>query len=299
MIPLEEDVRRIPVLKLIGIGSIGNRAIDYMIQQELKGVAFITVNTDVLEYQRSAAELRILLESSDFFGEETTTTVRESTLNAHDQINNALCGVDMLLVLVEMESGLEKSAALMIANMASALGIITMAVAITPIQYRLTASKAAVADLEQHVDSFIVLEDDQQSEINSLLLNLVAGISEPLTCSTMINFDMDEVRFMFSQSGQIHMGTAKYSGMNRAQQAVASIFASPLLAEVDISSVKGIWVSIKAARSIRMGELNVVVSSIRNRIPTSELTFSLIWDETNGDDLQVTVFFTTKIGPGY
>lgn len=56
---MEIDVNQFADIKVIGVGGGGNNAVNRMIQAGLKGVHFITVNTDAQALSLSLAEHKI------------------------------------------------------------------------------------------------------------------------------------------------------------------------------------------------------------------------------------------------
>ena len=51
----------VPKIKVIGVGGAGGNAVDRMIENDVQGVEFITVNTDAQDLKASLADKRLLI----------------------------------------------------------------------------------------------------------------------------------------------------------------------------------------------------------------------------------------------
>ena len=95
-------------IKVIGVGGGGSNAIDRMIQDEIRGVDFITVNTDAQALLRSSAQVRIRI------GDRVTrglgaggvpTIGARAADESEEDIADALRGADMVFIAAGMEIG--------------------------------------------------------------------------------------------------------------------------------------------------------------------------------------------------
>ena len=109
------------VIKVIGVGGGGGNAVDRMIENGVRGVEFITVNTDYQVLKLSKAETRILI------GKKTTNGLgaganpeigRKAAEEDADEIRDALSGTDMVFITAGMGGGTGSGAAPVIARIA-------------------------------------------------------------------------------------------------------------------------------------------------------------------------------------
>ena len=73
----EQFVKKEAVIKVIGVGGGGGNAVDRMIENGVRGVEFVSINTDFSVLQLSKADERILI------GKQTT-----KGLGAHYMISH-------------------------------------------------------------------------------------------------------------------------------------------------------------------------------------------------------------------
>ena len=108
-------------IKVVGVGGGGNNAVDRMIEENLKGVEFITINTDKQALGRSKATTKIQI------GEKITRGLGaganpeigcKSAEESREDILEALKGADMVFVTAGMGGGTGTGAAPVVAKIA-------------------------------------------------------------------------------------------------------------------------------------------------------------------------------------
>ena len=82
-------------------------------------------------------------------------------------------------------------------------------------------------------------------------------------------------------------------GVDRARIAAEQAVASPLLEGINLSGAKGVLVNITATRSLKMKEVNEVMSTVREfAAEDAHIIFGAVYDESMGDEIRVTVVAT-------
>ncbi|MBL8471825.1 MAG: cell division protein FtsZ [Rhodocyclaceae bacterium] len=310
IIDKEPSVSVSTIIKVIGVGGAGGNAVDHMIRCGVNGVEFICANTDAQALHRNAAPLKLQLGESGLGAGAKPDAGRSAAEEARERIADALRGANMVFITAGMGGGTGTGAAPVVAEIARELGILTVAVVTKPFAFegkRMSAAMAGIEELSQRVDSLIVILNDKLMEVlgddismkdafraaDNVLHNAVGGIAEIINFPGLVNVDFQDVKTVMSEMGMAMMGSACASGVDRARIAAEQAVASPLLEGVHLSGARGVLVNITASTSLKMKEVNEVMSTIREfAAEDSTVIFGAVFDEEMGDDLRVTVVAT-------
>ncbi len=299
-------------IKVIGVGGGGSNAVEHMIQSRVQGVEFICANTDAQALARSSAHRLIQLGRTGLGAGGKPDKGREAALMAEADIRAAIEGAHMLFITAGMGGGTGTGAAPVIAKMAKEMGILTVGVVTKPFDWeggrRMANAEEGLAELEQSVDSLIVVLNDKLHEelgedvtqdeafaaANDVLKNAVGGIAEIINVEALVNVDFEDVRTVMGEPGKAMMGTAVASGPDRARIAAEQAVACPLLEGVDMRGAKGVLVLISAAKgSLKLAESKLAMNTIRAfAAPDAHVIYGTAYDESLGDALRVTVVAT-------
>ncbi|MGA8004707.1 MAG: cell division protein FtsZ [Burkholderiales bacterium] len=301
-----------PIIRVIGVGGAGGNAINHMIEQGVEGVEFIAVNTDAQVLARNSARNQIQLGVSGLGAGAKPEEAREVALADRERLEETIAGAHMVFITAGMGGGTGTGAAPVVAEVARALGVLTVAVVTKPFGFegtkRMRLAEQGIEQLSQHVDSLIVILNDKLEDVlgedvtmddafraaDDVLNNAVAGIAEIINCPGLINVDFQDVRTVMSEQGMAMMGSAMASGIDRARIAAEQAIASPLLEGVMLAGARGVLVNITATRSsLKHGEVKAVMNTIRSfAAEDATIIFGAVYDEAMGDDLRVTVVAT-------
>src|SRR4030095_13018551 len=272
------------VIKVVGVGGCGGNAVDHMIAQGVRGVEFITANTDVQALKRNQAQNQLPLGSNitKGLGAGANPEIgRQAALEDRDHIAEAVAGADMLFVTAGMGGGTGTGAAPVVAEVAKDLGVLTVAVVTKPFAFegkRQRVAQDGIDALAQFVDSLIIVPNEKLIEVlgnqvtldqafraaNDVLHGAVAGIAEIISCPGMINVDFADVKTVMAEMGLAMMGSAKAAGADRARLAAEQAVACPLLEDINISDARGVLVNIFASRgSFQLQEMYDVMETIK------------------------------------
>src|SRR5918999_866408 len=125
-------------IKVIGVGGGGSNAVDRMIESEMRGVDFITVNTDGQALLRSQAPVRIRI------GDRVTRGLgaggnpevgKKAAEESQEELTEALRGADMVFITAGMGGGTGTGAAPVVAGLARDLGALTVGVVTLPFAF--------------------------------------------------------------------------------------------------------------------------------------------------------------------
>ena len=126
-----EDQTTFASIKVVGCGGGGNNAVNRMVDAGLKGVEFISINTDRQALALSNANTKIQI------GEKLTKGLgagavpevgRRAAEESREEIAQALKGADLVFVTAGMGGGTGTGAAPIVAEIARDLGALTISV---------------------------------------------------------------------------------------------------------------------------------------------------------------------------
>ncbi len=301
-----------PVIKVIGVGGAGGNAVNHMIEQGVDGVEFIAVNTDAQVLSRNRSRNQIQLGSTGLGAGAKPEEARAVALAERDRIEEAVSGAHMVFITAGMGGGTGTGAGPVIAEVARALGILTVAVVTKPFSFegskRMKIAEQGLAELAPHVDSLIVILNDKLEEVlgedvtqeeafraaDNVLNDAVAGIAEIINQPGLVNVDFQDVRTVMSEQGMAMMGSAVAAGVDRARIAAEQAVACPLLEGVNLAGARGVLVNISASRSsLKLRETKEVMNTIRAfAAEDATIIYGGVYDDGLTDNLRVTVVAT-------
>jgi cell division protein FtsZ len=301
-----------PIIKVIGVGGAGGNAVNHMIEQGVEGVEFIAVNTDAQVLSRNRSRNQIQLGSTGLGAGAKPEEARAVALAERERIEEAISGAHMVFITAGMGGGTGTGAGPVIAEVARALGILTVAVVTKPFSFegskRTKIAEHGLAELAPHVDSLIVILNDKLEEVlgedvtqeeafraaDDVLNDAVAGIAEIINQPGLVNVDFQDVRTVMSEQGMAMMGSATAQGVDRARIAAEQAIACPLLEGVNLAGARGVLVNISASRSsLKLRETKEVMNTIRAfAADDATIIYGGVYDDALGEDLRVTVVAT-------
>lgn len=273
-----------PVLKVVGIGGGGGNAVNRMIENDVKGVDFIVINTDaqVLRLAKADTRLQIGKQLTKGLGAGADPEIGEkAALESEEEIREILRGSDMVFITAGMGGGTGTGAAPIVAKIAKELGALVVGIVTKPFSFegrkRMQQAIKGLEKLKPHVDTLIVIPNDKLllvtdketpmleafREADNVLRRGVQGIAEIIAIPGLINVDFADVRNVMKNKGTALMGIGIASGPNRAVEAARKAIRSPLL-EIDINGASDAIVFITSDVDIAMHEVVEVVTEIQN-----------------------------------
>jgi cell division protein FtsZ len=309
------EKRKGAVLKVIGVGGGGGNAVNRMIEEGLKGVEFIAINTDVQDLsdiKPPAITLQIGEKITRGLGVGSNAELgMQAALENTDAIIEVLEGANMAFITAGMGGGTGTGASQVIANHASSMGILTVAVVTKPFEFegaaRMKVAEDGIKSLSESVDAMLVIpnqklfeiEDanisykDAYKKVDDILLKAVRGISDIINSPGYQNVDFADVKAVMSEKGRTLMGTGEARGENRSEEATKKALTSPLLDNVSIHGATGILYNITASSNLSLREIGIIADIVKsNASPDAKMKFGIVDDDSMGDVLRVTVVAT-------
>ena len=300
-------------IKVIGVGGAGNNAVNRMIEAGIKGVDFISVNTDRQALQKSKAGAKIQI------GEKITRGLgaganpdigAQSAEENKSEIAETLRGADMVFVTAGMGGGTGTGAAPIVAQAAKEMGILTIGVVTKPFTFegkkRLSQAERGIESLKGKVDALVVIPNDKLLQIidrktsineafrmaDDVLRQGVQGISDLIAVTGTVNLDFADVKTIMKDTGMAHMGIGRASGENRAEDAAKQAVQSPLL-ETSIEGARGVIINITGGEDLGLHEVNTAAELVQRSVdPEANIIFGTVTDPDMKDEIQITVIAT-------
>jgi len=310
---MEKPVDDNAIIKVIGVGGAGNNAVNRMIASGIKGVEFISVNTDRQALKNSNASTKIQI------GEKVTRGLgaganpdigAQSAEENKTEIAESLRGADMVFVTAGMGGGTGTGAAPIVASCAKEMGILTIGVVTKPFTFegkkRLSQAERGIESLKTKVDALVVIPNDKLLQIidrktsmvdafimaDDVLRQGVQGISDLIANPGLVNLDFADVKTIMLNTGMAHMGIGRATGENRAEDAAKQAIQSPLL-ETSIEGARGVIINITGSSSIGLQEINTAAELVQRSVdPEANIIFGTAIDESLEDEIVITVIAT-------
>jgi cell division protein FtsZ len=298
------------VIKVVGIGGGGVNAVNRMIEEGLKGVEFIAINTDAQALLMSDADVKLDVgrELTRGLGAGANPDVGARAAEDHrEEIEEVLKGADMVFVTAGEGGGTGTGGAPVVANVARSLGALTIGVVTRPFGFegkrRASQAEVGIERLRSEVDTLIVIPNDRLLSISDrhvsvldafkaadqVLLSGVQGITDLITTPGLINLDFADVKSVMSGAGSALMGIGSARGDDRSVAAAEMAISSPLL-EASIDGAHGVLLSIQGGSDLGLFEINEAAQLVANSAaPDANIIFGAVIDDALGDEVRVTV----------
>ena len=310
---VKPEIQSIAKIKVVGVGGGGGSAIDRMVESKIRGVEFISINTDFQVLQTSLAGLKIHIGKTitKGLGAGMNPGVgRKAAEEAQNELREALKGSAMVFITYGGGGGTGTGAGPKVAEIAREMGALTVAVVTKPFSFegapRKKIAEEGIKELAGKVDTLITIPNDRIWQIidkktpmleafgvvDEVLRQGVQGISEMITLPGFINVDFADVKTIMANSGSALMGMGEATGDNRAIEAAKAAIASPLL-ELSIEGAKGILFTITGGPDLTMYEVSEAAKTITESVDNdARIIFGAVVDEAMKDQIKITVVAT-------
>ena len=320
MAQVHPDIEAFARIRVIGVGGSGKNAVNHMVEEKVRGVDFITINTDAQDLHHSLAKKKIHI------GKNLTRGLgagmnpelgKRASEETKEEIQQAIKGSDMVFIAGGMGGGTGTGAAPVVARTAKEMGALTVAVVTKPFafegQARMRLAEGGLDDLRKEVDALIIIPNDRIlatvakdttlkqafAMCDDVLKQAVEGISDLITNPGIINVDFADVRAVMENSGSALMGIGIASGENRSAVAAKAAVSSPLL-ELSINGAKGVLFAIAGGDDLGMLEVHEAAKIITESVdPNAKIIFGAVRDDKlKKGEVRVTVIATGFPAPG-
>ena len=302
------------VIKVVGVGGGGTNAVNRMIEEGIRGVEFVAINTDAQALAISDADIKVHIgtDLTRGLGAGANPEVgRKAADESRDDIAEALAGADMVFITCGEGGGTGTGAAPIVADIAmNEVGALTVAVVTKPFTFegrkRKKSAEEGLKTLSDCVDTMIVIPNDKLLDIaekkttmleafaiaDGVLSQGTQGITDLITVPGIINLDFADVKTIMKQAGTAMMGIGTASGDTRAVDAAQQAISSPLL-ESSIDGATRVLLSIAGSKDLGIQEISDAADVVANAVdPEANIIFGTVVDESLGDQVRITVIAT-------
>ena len=313
------DIKELkPRILVLGVGGAGGNAINGMIENGLKGVEFIAVNTDAqdLKLSKADAKVQIGLNLTKGLGAGAKLDIGQAAADESlNEIVNILQGANMVFITAGMGGGTGTGSAHVIARAAKELNILTVGVVTLPFLYegpsRMRRATQGLEELRKHVDTIIVVPNQNLFKIaseqttfeesfelsNDVLLHGVQSITDLMVRPGLINLDFADVETVMSSMGKAMMGTGEADGEGRATKAAEMAINNPLIDDYTLKGAKGLLVNITGGKDLKLFEVDEAVNKVRAEVDNeAELIIGAITDPELDGKMRVSIVATALDG---
>jgi len=308
-----ENQAGMATIKVVGVGGAGNNGVNRMVENGLKSVEFIAVNTDRQQLNVSKADKKIQI------GEKLTRGLgaganpevgKCSAEESKSEIAEALKGADMVFVTAGMGGGTGTGAAPIVAEVSKEMGILTVGVVTKPFPFegkrRMMQAESGIEELRQNVDTLIIIPNEKLLQVvekqtsimdafkmsDDVLRQGVQGISDLITIPGLVNLDFADVKTIMLDAGVAHIGIGRASGEHRAQEAARQAIHSPLL-ETSIEGAGGVLLNVTGGKDLCLLEISEAADLVQKSVDAdANIIFGAVIDEKLENEIVITVIAT-------
>lgn len=319
MIEFDNENSQFTSIKVVGIGGGGNNAVNRMISAGLKGVEFITINTDAqaLHLVNSEVKLQIGEKLTKGLGAGANPEIgRQAAEESRELIEENLRGADMIFLTAGMGGGTGTGATPVIAEVARELDAsplkrpLVVGVVTKPFSFegrkRQQQAEEGIAFLQDKVDTLITIPNDRLFHViekrtpileafrvvDDILCQAVQSISDLIAVPGLINLDFADIRTIMSETGPALMGVGEGSGESRTADAARAATSSPLL-ETSIDGATGLLINVTGGPDLSLFEVQEAADIAGSTIdPDAIIIFGATIDQQLQERVRVTVIAT-------
>ena len=300
-------------IKVIGVGGGGGNAVNRMIEADLQGVDFISVNTDAQALKNSRATQKVVIGDKLTKGRGAGGSPEKGQRAAEESredIAALIKGSQMVFIAAGMGGGTGTGAAPIVAQVAKEQNILTVGIVTKPFSFegrkRMEQAEMGIAALRDNVDALVVIPNERLKliadhnitllnafiEADNILKHGVQSISDLINNEGIINLDFADVCEIMRGAGYAHMGIGVGTGKDKAEAAAQMAISSPLL-ESSIDGAERVIINITASPDISLEDVDKAAEMVRSCAhPDVNLIFGVAFNNDMQDEMTITVIAT-------
>lgn len=311
---VQQEVEAFARIRVIGVGGSGKNAVNHMVENKVRSVDFISINTDAQDLHHSLAKKKIHIGKNLTRGLGTGMNPelgKRAAEETKEEIQQAIKGSDMVFIAGGMGGGTGTGAAPVVARTAKEMGALTVGVVTKPFAFegaqRMRLADQGLEDLRKEVDALIVIPNDRLlatvakdttlkqafAMCDDVLKQAVEGISDLITHPGIVNLDFNDIRAVMENTGSALMGVGTASGEGRAAAAAKAAISSPLL-EISINGAKGVLLAVAGSDDLGLLEVHEAAKIVTESVdPNAKIIFGVSKDDKlKKGEVRVTVIAT-------
>ena len=300
-------------IKVVGVGGGGGNAVNRMISADIRGVEFVTVNTDMQALVTSNASQKLIIGEKvtrGFGAGANPENGKRSAEESIEDIKKMLEDTDMVFITTGMGGGTGTGATPIIAQAAHEMGILTVGIVTKPFNFegrrRMIQAEEGIKNLKQYVDSLIIIPNERLKQVSDTRITMtnafeiaddvlrrgVQSVSELINIPGYINLDFADVTSVMKNAGFAHMGVGSAQGADKAQLAAMAAISSPLL-ETSIAGATGILLNVTGDPNLSLEDVDLACAMVADEAhPDANIIFGAAFDPSLEDEMRITIIAT-------
>lgn len=310
---------KVPVARIIGVGSAGVALLEVMNREEFAGAGFVAVNTDATSLAGSTVALKIHLETKLLRGLGTGGDPERGRAIAEEQfaaLKTACDGANVIFIVAGLGGGAGSGVAPVLARAAKETGALVLAFVTLPFvcegNRRQQQALQSLEQLKSIADGVICLPcqktfkliDENTSVLDTfritgkLLVEGVCGVWQLLTRPGLIQIHFDDLcALLRNRHSESAFATVEASGLARSREVVEKLINHPLLDEGRaLAESDAVLVSMMAGRDLTMAEVGRVMEQINRHCERAQIIMGAAVDDAMKSQLSVTVIAAKQRG---
>lgn len=292
------------IIKVMGVGSGGNNAVNNMYLQDIEGATFVVSDTDKHRLDESLVPNRLLLGPNTTLGQSACNDPEVARRAAEESKLEIAALFDdetkMVIVTSSMGGGTGTGAAPVVARIAHEKGVLTVGLVTIPFQFqgtnKILKALDGIEEMSKYVDALFTINNQCLTEIHNDLdpTNAFAKSYETLTTIARSHCDMttayyktcidfNDINYTLHKGGQAMVFSGYDKGERRVTKALEEAFESPLLKDCDKYSFKKIMMTFiynpNSESPLLMEEVNEVQKFMSNFDPDADVIWGLAHDK--------------------
>lgn len=307
---LPEISARFPHVSIIGVGDGGNEVVSRIFENGGSGAQCIAINTskDPLEHIRCHEKVLISLQVTGNTETYVGAVHEDNIVQAcASSIGPLLTGADVAFIVAPMgdaENALVASSVAGLAKQADALTVVLATIPPSCERDRRLLACHELAKMRQSCHTLAIVDADRSvvfpadppnlydDSPERLVIDIVAGLSETLTCPSTVNIDLLAFRELMIHGGIAHIGIAHSSSALRVEEAAIGALRGPLLYD-SINQSRGALVNVRGDSSLTLEDAERAAELVAERAGWDlPIVVGASADESWYDGCQVSIWLT-------
>lgn len=302
-------------IKVMGVGGGGCNCIRRMVDQKVRGVRYVMVNTDIKSLEGvSNGDVETV-----WIGQRITrgwgaggdaNLGEKAAEESVNELRTSLKDAELVFITAGMGGGTGSGAAPYVAHLAKETGALVVGVVTTPFNFegsrRIGEAIAGVARLRPYVDNLIVIHNDRLLKYvnhdagmieafktaDEVVTQGILSVSELVNVPGEINVDFADVRTIVGYPGGALMAIGQGRGKRGAVEAAKQAITNPLL-NLSIKGARGVLFSVKGGQELTLGGVNAAGELISKTVrKNASIFFGMSIDNSLEDGVKLTLIGT-------
>ncbi len=300
-------------IKVVGVGGGGSNTVNRMIEADVRGIDFITLNSDAQALNHSLSEHRLQIgrRLTKGLGSGGRPEIGErAAMESATEIERELAGAHMVFVTAGMGGGTGTGAAPVVADVARRLGALTVGVVTKPFPFegarRAQAAEEGIKRMTQAVDALIVVPNERLLALagrgttmveafriaDDVLHQGIRGIADLILIPGVINLDFADVYAVMHDAGSALMSLGEATGPSRAKIAAQAAIDSALL-ETSIEGAKGVLLNVSGGDDLALSEVHEAAQIVADVVdPEANIIFGAVLNPRLEGQFKITLIAT-------